>query len=129
MEVTGLAQYIELDGQELEALHDAYSVGLPHGYGLFVDVPIDERVLRTLEKRILDYARSGATEDRALDYDEAAASVLEDLGGTADLDDAAIQFALAQIVPSRTRVRSKRYSAHVWAQWNRSPATIRLSSG
>lgn len=120
VEVTGLAQYVELEGEarerrlvevglhrRIELLDKKHSAALPHGYGLFVDVPIDKRVLRTLEKRVLEYAQSGETEMRALDHDEAVASVLRDLGESADANDPNVQFALAQLVPSRVRVRIK----------------------
>jgi hypothetical protein len=120
VEVTGLAQYVDLDGEErerrlvemglhhrIERLDKDHAAELPHAYGLFVDVPIDAKVLRTLEKRVLDFARSGETNETALDQDEAVASVLRDLGGKPDINDPNVQFALAQLAPTRVRVRIK----------------------
>jgi hypothetical protein len=93
----------------VERLDNDHAAELPHAYGLFVDVPIDAKVLRTLEKRVLDFARSGETTETALDQDEAVESVLRDLGGKPDINDPNVQFALAQIVPTRVRVRIKRF--------------------
>src|ERR1035438_1515417 len=55
-----------------------HAAELPHSYTLFVDLPLDGKVLRSLETRVLNYARSGETEETALDCDEAVASVLRD---------------------------------------------------
>jgi|ERR1035438_823126 hypothetical protein len=120
VEVTGLAQYVDLEGEErerrlvevglhrrVERLDKDYASSLPHSYMLFVDLPLDGNVLRTLEKRVLQYARSGETVLTALDHDEAVASVLRDMGGDADVSDPNVQFALNQLVPERVRVQIK----------------------
>ncbi len=55
------------------------------GYGLFVTGPLDPKVFRELEQRILDYIRSGKKEETDLDHPEAVALALRSVGG--DLKD------------------------------------------
>jgi len=87
VEVTGIFEYFEADGAEktrlfferalhrlIKKINTDFDGQLQRGYFLSVEGPLAPAVFRALENRILEYVRSGCTDDTALDWPEAKAS-------------------------------------------------------
>jgi hypothetical protein len=126
VEVTALTQYVEqslrkgtktfikaVERRVFEpAVHDIcerinknFGSQLSMGYALFVSGPLDPKVFRELEQRILNYIQSGNTEETALDHGEAVALVLKSVGG--DPSDPMVQWAVQSVAPQYERVYIK----------------------
>jgi hypothetical protein len=118
VEVTALTQYVERDGEEFgrrmfePALHRLVErINLEHlhimngSYSLFVTGPLDARVFRGLESRIVDYIRAGKRERTALDGPEIEASILRDHCLERDSSDPLVRNVVEQLVRERVRVQ------------------------
>lgn len=118
VEVTGLIQYIDWTGSEVnrkvfepailrmcKRLNEELGPHMKQGYWLNVTGPFDAEVFRDLERRIRAYVLSGKTEEEALDYAEAHAAVMDDIRG--DPDDPRVQWAVQQVVKDQIQVTIK----------------------
>lgn len=118
VEVTGLIQYIEWEGSEVnrrifepavfklcKRLNEDLGPHMRHGYWLNVTGPFDASVFRDLERRIRAYIETGKTDEEALDYAEAHASVMDEIRG--DPADPRVQWAVQQVVQDRIKVTIK----------------------
>jgi len=140
VEVTALTQYVEQSFKKggkvvtkpverrtfepavhaiCERINQKYGSQLSMSYCLTVTGPLDPKVFRELEQRIVDYIQSGNTQEIALDHSEAIALLQESIGGS-DLNDPIVQYAVQHAVqltaPQYERVRLKTgpYGKGVW---------------
>ena len=118
VEVTGLFQYIDWEGNEVtrrvfepaifrvcEKLNDELSAHMKSSYFLNVTGPLDAAVFRDLERRVRKYIQSGKTEEEALDYPEAVASVRKEI--TADPSDPKIRQVIDRVAGDRVNLTIK----------------------
>lgn len=125
VEVTGLVQYLDNNGKEYRRndfepslikrcrdLEEKHRSDFHHAYAVAVVGPIDPKVNRTLEERIMSYVRSGVSEETALDGKEAYNSALKDFGEGADLQDPMVQGIAQRLAVERQKVTIRAYPDH-----------------
>jgi hypothetical protein len=118
VEVTGLVQYIEWNGDEVnrrvfepaifkmvKRLNEELGPSMTYGYFLNITGPLDAAVFRDLDRRVREYITSGKTEEEALDYPEALASVEKEI--PAKRDDPVIREVMKQVTQGRIKVTIK----------------------
>lgn len=79
-------------------------------YALFISGPLERRIFKGLERRILAYIQSAGRDEVALDGPEVEKLILRDIGFNdlgMDLNDPLIQGVLQQMAPQRHRVLIK----------------------
>lgn len=80
VEVTGLGQYIEWDGKEVDSrvfgpaiskiiktINDELGPHMKSGYSLNVTGPLHDGIFRDFDRRVRQYIKDGKTEEEALD--------------------------------------------------------------
>lgn len=116
VEITGLFQYAEWEGAEVnrlafqprlhkmvERFNSEHEHEMTLTYGLWIDGPLPVKLLNDLPNRILEYVRSGQTAEVALDHAEAVETVCRQMNS--DPRDPFVQAALQQVVQQYEKIR------------------------
>ena len=122
VEVTGIVQYLDWQGREYRrkdfesrlhelcaTLNEDFEHEFTQSYGLFVVGPLNPKVYRTLGDRIMEYVRSGSTEETALDSREALQSVWGLIGPNVDKADPHIEAMVGRMAAERQLVTIRAY--------------------